>query len=139
MLTRKHITALGLSLMLPAMLATAHADNTTPALKLLTPNQAQQQRIRNIKRKHHTHAIEASWRRALRPTRDYSTDDARILAQAGILKYGDKAMKVGDISSFNTPKGRHMYKIQILGKNKQMIRNLIMNPKNGRVRARRLK
>lgn len=137
MLNRKHVIALAMSLIIPSLAASAHASDNTKPLKLTQPCNM---KMLKLQKPHHGRrmlAIEHSWNRALRPDRNYSTNDARILAQAAILKYGDKKVKVGDIAPFTNQKGRQRYAIQLIGKDNKVVKTLIMNPHTGHVRAKR--
>ena len=136
MFIKKQITGLALSLLLPAMVATAQASTLTPAVKLIPPQQHKHIQILRIIPVHQGHTIEHSWLRALRPARHYTTDDARILAQAAILKYGEKTMKVGNIASVADAKGRQRYNILIIDKSNRVIKTLIMDPNNGLVKLK---
>ncbi len=137
MLNRKHVIALAMSLIIPSVLASAHAGDNTSSLKLNQPCNTHILKLQKPHRGHRMLMIEHSWNRALRPARNYSTDEARILAQAAIVKYGDKKLKVGEIASFSNPKGRKLYNIQIIGKDSKVMKTLIMNPHNGHVRIKR--
>ena len=85
------------------------------------------------------HSLARSWRRALHVSKHFTTEQARTITESAILLYGNPNMQVGTIVPVKLRRGRHGYRIQILGKNGKLVKVVVMNAANGRVHSKRIK
>ncbi len=98
----------------------------TAKMLLITPVQHQKNA------KHHKNFAH-SWRHALQQMKQLSPDQAKIVAMAAVILYGDSDMRVGQITAVAADHGLQNYQVQILNKEGKIIESILMNGRSGRI------
>lgn len=78
--------------------------------------------------------VVGSWQRALTPERIKTPAEAKTVAQAAIILFGNpQEMQVGNVKPMKLRYGGNGYQITIIDARGDTIKTLIMNAKNGRL------
>lgn len=74
-----------------------------------------------------------SWHRALQQTKQLSLEQAKTVATAAVILYGDSNMQVGEITPVAAQHDLQNYQVQITNKEGKTLETVLMNGRNGRI------
>ncbi len=66
--------------------------------------------------------------------RKLTSNDARVLAEAKLIRQGRKHLKIGKVIAHTNKKGRKLFIAQITTQKGEVVERLAINPKTGRMR-----
>lgn len=113
------------------MLSLESSNNTVKPMKLIKPvakNQCSSHKFRK--------SFARSWFMALRHTRQLTEAQAKIVAQAAVILYGDGSLSVGKVTPVKGQKHEN-YQIQIVNNKTQVKNTILMNGINGSIMRKR--
>src|SRR5665213_1336846 len=74
-----------------------------------------------------------SWFKALHHVKQLTSEQAKTVAQAAVILYGDSDMQVGNITAVAGEHGQQNYQIQITNTTGETLATLLMNGNNGKI------
>ncbi len=82
---------------------------------------------------HFMHSFAGSWMMGLQHAKQLTADQAKIVAEAAVILYGDSSMQVGTVTTVPSGDGHQNYQIQIINTSGQVLTTLKMNGSNGAI------
>jgi hypothetical protein len=79
------------------------------------------------------HSFVGSWVNAFRQTKQLTADQAKIVAEAAVILYGDSTMQVGTVTAVPGNHGQQNYQIQITNTAGNVLSTVLMNGRNGKI------
>ncbi len=79
------------------------------------------------------HSFMGSWIVALHHVKQLTPAQAKIVAQAAVILYGDSNMQVGSVTAVSGNNGQQNYQIQITSTAGKKLTTLLMNGNNGKI------
>lgn len=122
----------------PMMELTPAPDKQEPAQ--ITPANGGPHKHHGLhKGKHHRATLLKSWHRALGPDRVKTPAEAKTVAEAAIILFGNpQEMKVGEIKPMKLRHGNNGYQISIVDAKGATMKTLVMSAKNGSLHAAKM-
>ena len=77
------------------------------------------------------HSFTGSWAIALHRTKQLTSAEAKTVADAAVILYGDSSMKVGKITAVPGKKDHQNYQVQITNQDGKVLNTFTMNGVNG--------
>lgn len=116
-----------------ADVTTQTTNSNTPMLPLQKPG---------MQKMHHGHfhfsnpffnSLPGTWVIGLHQAKQLTPDQAKIVAEAAVILYGDGDMQVGSVTAVPDNNGHNNYQIQITNKSGQVLTTLTMKGTNGKI------
>lgn len=79
------------------------------------------------------HSFAGSWVTAFHQTKQLTVTQAKIVAQAAVILYGDSTMQVGTVTAVPGNNGQQNYQVQITNAAGNVLSTVMMNGHNGKI------
>lgn len=123
------LASVSLAAAMPNMPSTTPTASPSAAMMTTMPMPQSQ----HCKFQKYKHSFVGSWVIAFHQTKQLTAAQAKIVAQAAVILYGDSTMQVGTVTAVPGNNGQQNYQVQITNTAGNVLSTVLMNGRNGKI------